>query len=592
MAERKPDSPASMEMFERASDIAGRAQQMILEFWAEQASRLAGEMPDMPGGADALAGMTAMWTSWATTWMSGMSAFSAAAGEMPDATGRLVRQNLDLWLDPESRAKAAGAGEDPLFDLIRLSYLLASQYVMEVMAGLNGVPDEVRRRLRFQAKQFVEAMNPANFAFLNPEVIETARRTQGESLLKGLANLLADLRRGKLTMTDESAFELGRNLAATPGKVIFENRMFQLIQYSPTTKSVHEIPILIFPPWINKFYILDLTAEKSLVRWLVAQGYTVFMVSWRQASPDLADVILDTYVQEGQAAAIDAAIAASGAPAVHVVGYCVAGTTLAVTLAWLAAQRQDDKVRSATFFTAQVDFTDAGELRAMVDEQMVASLEALAGNKGFLDGRWLAASFNLLRPADLIWNYVVRNYLLARDPPPFDLLYWNSDPTNVPARWHRDYLRQFYIDNLLVQPGAIAVGQVPIDLAKVETPVYIQAGRDDHIAPARSSFRLTGSFSGAHRFVLAGSGHIAGVVNPPAAGKYCYWSLDEGEKTPATYEAFVAKARETKGSWWPDWDAWLKPMSGREVPARIPGATAGFAAIEDAPGRYVKERIV
>jgi polyhydroxyalkanoate synthase len=354
---------------------------------------------------------------------------------------------------------------------------------------------------------------------------------------------------------------------------------------------VHEIPLLIFPPWINKFYILDLTAEKSFIRWAVEQGLSVFVVSWAQGSPALADVVLDSYVLEGMVNAIDQVLAATGAPAVHSIGYCVAGTTLAITLAWMAANGQADKVATATYFTAQVDFTDAGELLNFCTPAMLDTIDQLTAGTGYTDGRFLATTFNLLRPTDLMWNYVVNNYLKGKDPMPFDLLYWNSDATHVPARWHKAYIRDLYIENRLAEPGGISVAGTPIDLTQIRTPSYIQAGKDDHIAPAVSCFKLTRAFSGPHRFMLAGSGHIAGVVNPPSSGKYQHWILPVGMETPATLDAFREKATEVKGSWWPDWIAWLAPQSGPMVPARIPGEAAGFAAIEDAPGRYVKERL-
>jgi polyhydroxyalkanoate synthase len=459
------------------------------------------------------------------------------------------------------------------------------------MGLATGLPEAERKRLEFQAKQFVDAMSPANFAALNPEVLAAARDSNGETLLAGIQNMLEDLKRGKLTMTDETAFEVGRNVAATPGKVVFENRLFQLIHYAPTTETVFEIPLLIVPPWINKFYILDLTPEKSFIRWAVDQGLSVFIMSWAQASEKTADVTLDSYVGEGIATAIDRVLTITGAPATHAIGYCVAGTTLAATLAWMHATGNADRVRTATYFTAQVDFSEAGDLLHFVTDEMIQQIEGLTEKTGYLDGRYLAATFNLLRPTDLMWNYVVNNYLKGREYAPFDLLYWNSDPTNVPARWHLAYIRDMYRDNQLVVPGGLSVAGVPIDLATVKTPSYIQAGKEDHIAPAVSCFKLTRALGGPHRFMLAGSGHIAGVVNPPVAGKYQYWTLPDGMETPATLEEFRAAAIETKGSWWPDWIQWLAPQSGAQVPARVPGEAPGFPAIEEAPGRYVKERI-
>jgi polyhydroxyalkanoate synthase len=491
----------------------------------------------------------------------------------------------------DKRFHHAAWSENPVFDMVKRSYLLASHYLTESVGAFDGLSEDEREKLRFQARQFVDAMSPANFAALNPEVIAEAQATNGESLVTGLQNMLEDMKRGKLTMTDENAFEVGVNVAATPGKVVFENRLFQLIHYTPTTEQVFEVPLLIIPPWINKFYILDLTPEKSFIKWALDQGLSVFVISWAQGGPGLVDVGLDEYVLEGQLTAIDKVLEATVAPAVHAIGYCVAGTTLSATLAYMHATDQAPKVRTATFFTAQVDFEDAGDLLNFVNEPTIQQLEQLTAETGTLDGRYLATTFNLLRPTDLMWNYVVNNYLKGKEYTPFDLLYWNSDPTNVPAKFLLNYIRDLYRDNKLVHAGAITVAGVPIDLAQVQTPSYIQAGRDDHIAPAVSCFKLAKAFSGPHRFMLAGSGHIAGVVNPPAAQKYQHWTLPDGMDTPASLDAFKAAATETKGSWWPDWIRWLEPQSGQKVKARIPGKAKGFKAIEDAPGRYVKQRI-
>ena len=453
----------------------------------------------------------------------------------------------------------------------------------------RGWSDRQREKLRFATRAMVEALSPSNFAATNPEVLARLAETKGASLVKGIEHLLADLRRGQLTHVEPGAFEVGRNIATTPGKVIHETPLYQLIHYAPTTETVFETPLVIFPPWINRFYILDLNPQKSFVRWAVAQGFSVFMVSWKSADASLADTRFDDYVVRGQVDAIDTVRSLLGVPAVHAIGYCVAGTTLAATLAWLAARGQAGKVASATFFTAQVDFSDAGELGHFIDDTQLALVEALGKNDGYLDGRFMAVAFNLLRGRDLIWNYVVDHYLLGQDYPAFDLLHWNSDTTNLPARWHLDYLRDLYRDNKLVQPGAISIDGTPIDLGRIETPAYIQAGREDHIAPPESVWKLTQHLRGDLRFVLAGSGHIAGVVNPPTSGKYQYWTSDRGASTLA---AFIAGATETKGSWWPDWRAWLAPRSGAQLPAsgaRLPGQGA-MPAIEDAPGHYVRSR--
>jgi polyhydroxyalkanoate synthase len=412
--------------------------------------------------------------------------------------------------------------------------------------------------------------------------------TKGENLLNGLKNMLDDIKGGQLTQTKKGAFEVGRNLATTPGKVVYENPLYQLIQYTPVTETVLETPVVVFPPWINRFYILDLTPEKSFVRWCVENGISLFMVSWKSADESIADIHLDDYVLRGQVDAIDRIRDLLEVEAVHTIGYCVAGTTLAATLAYLAATNDAGKVKSATFLTAQVDFTEAGDLKLFLGDETMALLDQVTKEKGYLDGRYMAATFNLLRGRELIWNYVTNNYLLGQEPAPFDLLHWNGDVTNLPAAWHRDYLDTLYKANKLVEKGGISVAGVPIDISLVAVPAYIQAGREDHIAPPQSVWKAMDHFTGPKRFLLAGSGHIAGVVNPPSAGKYQYWTND---KDAGTLEEFIAGAEEHKGSWWPDWLAWIRKQS-KEVPAtgaRIPGKSK-LKAIEDAPGRYVKAR--
>jgi polyhydroxyalkanoate synthase len=392
-----------------------------------------------------------------------------------------------------------------------------------------------------------------------------------------------------MTQTKPGVFEVGRNLATTPGKVIKQTDLYQLIQYTPTTPNVLKTPVVIFPPWINRFYILDLTPEKSFVRWCVENGITLFMVSWKSADESIADVGLDDYVLRGQLDAIDTIRDLLGVESVHAIGYCVAGTTLAATLAYLEAQGQADKVKSATFFTAQVDFSEAGDLKLFTGPETMSLLDQLTKEKRYLDGRYMAATFNLLRGRDLIWNYVVNNYLLGEEPPPFDLLYWNSDTTNLPAGWHRHYLETLYKGNKLAEKGGISVAGTPVDIDEVRTPTYIQAGREDHIAPPQSVWKIMDHFAGPKRFVLAGSGHIAGVVNPPSAQKYQYWTNDE---PCGTLQSFIDGAQEHKGSWWPDWLTWLKAQSREMVKAsgpRIPGE-GKLKPIEEAPGSYVRAR--
>jgi polyhydroxyalkanoate synthase len=479
--------------------------------------------------------------------------------------------------------------ESPVFDTIRKTYLALSDKLLGTVEEVEGLDADSRQRARFAVRNFVDAMSPSNFALTNPQVLRRTIESRGENLLKGLANMLDDIAAGQLTQTKSGVFEVGRNLATTPGKVIRETPLYQLIQYTPVTDEVLETPLIIFPPWINRFYILDLTPEKSFVRWCVEQGISLFMVSWKSADESIADATLDDYVLKGQIDAIDTVRDLLGVEGVHAIGYCVAGTTLAATLGYLHAHKQQDKVKSATFLTAQVDFSLAGDLKLFTGDETMALLDELTRDKGYLDGRYMAATFNLLRGRDLIWNYVVNNYLMGDEPAPFDLLHWNSDTTNLPAGWHRDYLETLYKGNKLVLSGEIKVAGTPIDIGVVKTPAYIQAGREDHIAPPESVWKIMDHFTGAKRFVLAGSGHIAGVVNPPAAQKYQYWV---STSDPDTLEEFVEGAEEHKGSWWPDWLEWLKSHGAETVEAkgaRIPGK-GKLKAIEDAPGRYVRER--
>jgi polyhydroxyalkanoate synthase len=454
---------------------------------------------------------------------------------------------------------------------------------------MEGVDPADHAKLKFAVRGFLDAMSPSNFALTNPEVLKKTMETRGENLLRGLSNMLRDIASGQMTQSKPGAFVVGKDLAATPGKVIKETPLYQLIQYTPTTEQVLKTPVLVFPPWINRFYILDLTPEKSFVKWCVDEGITLFMVSWKSADESLAHIGLDDYVLRGQIDAIDTVRELLAVESVHTVGYCVAGTTLASTLAYLQAKGDAKKVASATFFTAQVDFSEAGDLKLFLGDEVMNLLQQLTVENGYLDGRYMAATFNLLRGRDLVWSYVVNNYLLGEEPPPFDLLHWNSDTTNLPAGWHRDYLETLYKGNKLAEKGGITVAGTPVDIDAVTTPTYVQAGREDHIAPPQSVWKIMDHFAGEKRFVLAGSGHIAGVVNPPAAQKYQYWVND---KPSGTLQAFVDGATEHKGSWWPDWLDWLKrqdPETVKAEGARIPGK-GKLKALEDAPGSYVKAR--
>ncbi len=512
----------------------------------------------------------------------GMRAMIDAWGQMLAPIAALNRDQVDLT----DKRFADAEWDHPVFDLMRQGYQMMASTMM-AMVDTAPVDESQKPKLAFAMRTLVEAMSPANSPFTNPVALNKAIETGGASLATGFQNLLADFQTGQVRHSMPDVFELGRNVATTPGKVVFETALYQLIQYAPTTDTVLAVPLVIFPPWINRFYILDLSPQKSFVRWAVGEGLTVFVVSWKSADATMADIVWDDYVA-AQIEVIDTVRGALDVPAVHAVGYCVAGTTLAATLAVLAARDEAAKVASATFFTTQVDFSEAGELLNFVDEANVAMIDALATD-GFLDGRYLAATFNLLRGRDLIWNSVVKNYLLGLDYPAFDLLHWNGDTTNLPSKWHRSYLVDLYRDNRMVVPGSLSVLGVPIDLRQVRTPAYVQAGREDHIAPLPSVWKLTEHLHGPVRFVLAESGHIAGVVNPPAAQKYQHWTSD----TPlTTLDAFMATAQAIKGSWWPDWIGWIRAFDANHVDAtgaRQPGG-GRLAAIEDAPGRYVRMR--
>jgi polyhydroxyalkanoate synthase len=571
-AERQATAP-SLEDMQHWTWVMGRAQQMMLEHGLETLQQTPA-LPIIPGFTDkaTMDRAAEFWADSMKLWQRFLDPSAAAA---PDDDRKDRRFQAPEWRD------------NPVFDWIRQSYLLISDHLLRGVDALDGLEPKQKEQLRFAAKNFVDAMSPTNFPVSNPLVIEKTIATRGENLLKGLQNMLVDLGKGQLTHTDPDAFEVGRNIAVTPGKVIRRTPLYELIQYAPTTDSVLKTPLVIFPPWINRFYILDLNPEKSFIKWAVEQGITVFVASWKSADASMKDVVWDDYVG-AQIDAIDAIRDLLDVEAVHAIGYCVAGTTLAATLAVLAARGEAATVKSATFFTAQVDFAGAGDLQLFVDDEQMKLIERISP-EGFLDGRYMAATFNLLRGRDLIWNYVTNNYLLGQDYAPFDLLHWNGDTTNLPSKWHKSYLTDLYRDNLLVTPGALAIAGTPIDLSKVKTPSYIQAGREDHIAPAESVWNITEHFTGPMKFVLAGSGHIAGVVNPPAAGKYQYWTND---KPAGSLADFVAGATETKGSWWPDWIGWLRDQDDATVPAkgaRKPGK-GKVKAIEDAPGSYVRAR--
>jgi len=488
----------------------------------------------------------------------------------------------------DGRFKDPDWSSNPYFDYWKQMYLITSSWAEKMLDDTPGLDERQRQKAAFYLRLVTSALSPSNFPATNPEVLRETIATNGENLRRGMENFTHDVERSretlKISQVDTEAFEVGRNVATTPGKVVFQNDLLQLIQYTPATHEVFQSPILLVPPWINKFYILDLNPQKSLVRHLVAQGFTVFVISWVNPDERLGAKTFEDYMKEGVLTAADVITVETGEAKINVLGYCVGGTLLATSLAYLAA-RGDDCFRSATFLTTQVDFTKAGDLLNFIDEEQLAVIDTMMQTKGYLDGSVMAGVFNMMRPRDMIWPYVVNNYLMGKKPTAFDLLFWNQDSTRMPAANHAFYLRKFYLENLLAK-GEMTLGGVKLDLGKVKVPIYDLAARDDHIAPAESALIGSRLFGGPVEYVLAGSGHIAGVINPPSADKpkYQYWTNPSGKASSVA--EFIAGATETKGSWWPHWTAWLAGHSGVKVPARTPGATLG--TIEDAPGSYVK----
>jgi len=517
-----------------------------------------------------------------------------------NVAARATGEDIEPAIAPErgdKRFRDPAWSEHPTFDFMKQSYLMASKWIDGELKQMRGVDPQTAHKVEFFTRQFIDAMAPSNFILTNPEVLRTTLDANAENLVRGMEQMRADLHRGKghlaVSQADLGAFEVGKNIATSPGEVVFENDLMQLIQYAPSTETVYRRPLLIVPPWINKFYILDLKPENSFISWAVAQGYTVFVVSWVNPDQRLADKQFEDYMLEGPLAAVDAIEAATGEREVSTIGYCIGGTLLAATLAYMAAEG-DQRITSATFFAAQVDFSEAGDLSVFTTEDQLRQVEKkMEEEGGVLDASSMATVFNLLRPNDLIWSNVVNQYLLGKRPPAFDLLYWNSDATRIPAAVHSFYLRNMYLENRLVQPGAVTLAGVPIDLGKVKTPMYVQASREDHIAPARSVYKMLENCSGSMKFMMAGSGHIAGVVNPPVANKYQYWTAPAKKASAGrgveTFDEWVARATEKPGSWWGDWHAWLSRRSGGKVPARAPGDGA-LRPIETAPGSYVMVR--
>ena len=539
-------------------------------------------------------------------------ALTDVMGRIASQPDRLVRAQADLFqrymeLWQSAARKAAGETVEPVvapakgdkrftdpdwsenavFDVIKQSYLVTSNWLNALVADVEDVEPMTKRRVEFFMKMLTDAFSPSNFLVSNPAALREAMETRGESLMKGMQNFADDLARGggqlAISQTDYEMFKIGENVATAPGKVVFQNEIIQLLQFEPSTEQVHEIPLVIFPPWINKFYILDLRPENSMIRWLCDQGITVFVASWVNPDQKLATKTFEDYMRQGIYEGTAAAMKQAGVETVNTVGYCIGGTLLSATLAHMAATG-DKRIGSATFFAAQQDFEEAGDLLIFTNDDWLADLEQkMDAEGGVLRGQSMADTFNLLRSNDLIWSFFVNNYLMGKEPKPFDLLFWNSDQTRMPKTLHLFYLRKFYMENALAK-GELTLDNVRLDLAKVKTPIYVQSSKEDHIAPARSVYRGARLFGGPVTFTLAGSGHIAGVINAPVAKKYQHWTNSD---LPASVDQWMAGAVETPGSWWPHWAEWLKARSGKLVPARDP-AKGPLPPLEDAPGSYVK----
>jgi polyhydroxyalkanoate synthase len=505
---------------------------------------------------------------WQSSWMKMMGAEVSPVAAPAKGDGRFKDED---W------------SSNFLFDYIKQSYLITARHIQQAVAQVEGLPAESEKKVAFFTRQYIDALAPSNFALTNPQVLRETVASGGQNLLKGLDNLLGDIEKGGISMTDERAFKLGKNVATTPGKVVFQTELMQLIQFLPTTKEVCRTPLVIVPPWINKYYILDLREKNSFIKFALDQGHTVFVLSWVNPDARLAQMGFEDYMKQGPLAALEAIERATGERKVNFIGYCLGGTLLGATLAYLTA-KGEDRVASATFFVSLLDFSAPGELGVFIDEAQVGNLEKKMNERGYLEGSEMATTFNLLRANDLVWSFVINNYLMGKDPFPFDLLYWNSDATRMPARMHSFYLRNMYLKNLLGVPGGITLEGVPIDLSKVKVPSYFISTAEDHIAPWKTTYKGSTYLGGEVRFVLGGSGHIAGIVNPPSAKKYQYWTNDA---RPDSAEEWFNTATPHPGSWWDDWQAWMDAGNGGEkVPARVPENP-----LEDAPGSYVMLRL-
>lgn len=578
---------------ENNSNILSNPQEFIN--YLNQESQKVLEMYSQTGHDDLFAQFTQSWTELAarsfedpTVWVRAIADYQQAQMNLWQniLTGKAIDKPVAEPQKGDRRFAAEEWSQNPVFSYIKQSYLLTSNLLNEMAANAN-LSDSEQTKLEFYTQQYIDAMSPTNFALTNPEVLQQALETKGQSLIDGLQNLMGDVEKGRITMTDEAAFTLGENIATTEGAVVFENEMLQLIQYKPTTEQVHGRPLLIVPPCINKFYIMDLQEHNSYVRYCVDQGHTVFLVSWVNPTIEQRDLAWDDYVGNGTLKAIEAVKGICGVDKINAVSWCIGGTILASTLAVLA-KRKDESVANATFLTTLTDFTDPGDLRVFIDEQQVKQLTQKVDDEGLLNGRNLATAFNMLRSNDLIWSYVVNNYLKGQNPAPFDILYWNSDSTNLPAKMYNFYINEMYINNKLAEPNGLTICGEQIDLRDITIPVYFLSTIEDHIAPWKGTFKGTEMMQGKIEFVLGASGHVAGVINPASKNRRNYWT---GGELGQGADHWLETAERQEGSWWPNWAKWIRPKSGKKVDAPKDYGNADYKVVEPAPGRYVSTRV-
>ncbi len=588
------DLPSPLELSETLAKVSAQTQELLQQFIDTRGTAELGKLDPM-GLLPAYAALTRelmrepgkvleaqlnAWNAYLQVWQRTAQRFFGQRSE--DAVAA----------EPSDRRfKAEDWENNPFFDYVKQTYLVTAQTLQALIAGAEGLDDKTAKKLAFYTDQYLDAIAPTNFVMTNPQVLHATLESGGRNLVEGLKNFLADIdpRDGRLRtrMVDTSAFELGRNVAVTPGKIVFQNELLQLIQYAPSTEQVHRRPLLIIPPWINKYYILDLQPRNSFIKWAVDQGLTVFVISWVNPDESLADKDFEDYVVEGALAALAAVEEATGEHSINVIGYCLGGTLLGALLALMKA-RKDDRIHAATFFTAMLDFSEPGDLGVFIDEQQLATIESMMAERGYLDGSEMATTFNMLRANDLIWSFVINNYLLGRQPMAFDLLYWNSDSTRMPARMHSTYLRKMYLENAFCKPGGVTIDGTPIDLNTITNPACFVSAVEDHIAPWKSTFAGARLLSGPVKFILGQAGHVAGIINPPGPRQYGYFRGPDVDDLSA--DEWFEQASLCEESWWGEWAEWIAGHGGGMVAAREPGAGA-LAIIEDAPGSYVSRRI-